>query len=123
MTMGRGVRRRENRRMREELERHRESVEAQLRWAMLDDGDQELLELLRFESDRLSLRISLVSRSTSERHCLGAHAHQGERRAASSGLRHGVSADATCRGCREQAHKISRRDDWRMVRNRCTLRI
>jgi hypothetical protein len=71
--------------MREELERHREGVEAQLRWAMLHDGDQELLELLRFESDRLSLRIALVSLSTSERHCLGTHAHQGERRAASSG--------------------------------------
>jgi hypothetical protein len=71
--------------MREELERHREGVEAQLRWAMLYDGDQELLELLRFESDCVSLRIALVSLSTSERDCFGAHAHRGERRAASSG--------------------------------------
>jgi hypothetical protein len=53
--------------MREELERHRESVEAQLRWAMLHDGDRELLELLQFEGDAL------------------ARPHQGERRAASSG--------------------------------------
>jgi hypothetical protein len=39
---------------RKELEQLREGVEAQLRWALLHDGDQELLELLRVESDRLT---------------------------------------------------------------------
>jgi hypothetical protein len=49
--------RRENQMAREQIEQVRESVKAQLRWAMLHDGDQELLELLRFERDRLSLLI------------------------------------------------------------------
>jgi len=46
---------------REQLEHQRESVEAQLRWAILHDGDEELLDLLRFESDRLSSRLGQMS--------------------------------------------------------------
>ncbi len=42
---------------RKQLEQLRESVEEQLRWALLHDGDQELLDLLRIESDRLSTTI------------------------------------------------------------------
>jgi hypothetical protein len=38
----------------EQLEQVRKSVEAQLHWAVLHDGDEELLELLLFERDRLS---------------------------------------------------------------------
>jgi hypothetical protein len=38
---------------RKPLEQQRECVEAQLRWAELHGGDQELLDLLRVESDRL----------------------------------------------------------------------
>ena len=40
---------------REQIEQVLESVKAQLRWATLHDGDQELLALLRFERDRFSL--------------------------------------------------------------------
>jgi hypothetical protein len=36
-----------------QFEQQRERVEAQLRWALLHGGDQELLDLLRVESDRL----------------------------------------------------------------------
>jgi hypothetical protein len=39
---------------RQQLEQLREGVEAQMRWAVLHGGDQELLDLLRVESDRLS---------------------------------------------------------------------
>jgi hypothetical protein len=45
--------RQENRMTRKQLEEQRECVEAQLRWALLHGGDQELLDLLRVESDRL----------------------------------------------------------------------
>jgi hypothetical protein len=45
----------------EQLERQRESVKAQLRWAMLHDGDRELLELLRCERGRLSAMIGQMS--------------------------------------------------------------
>jgi hypothetical protein len=38
---------------RKQLEQQRECVGAQLRWAVLHGGDQELLDLLRVESDRL----------------------------------------------------------------------
>jgi hypothetical protein len=38
---------------RKQLEQQRECVESQLRWAVLHGGDQELLDLLRLESDRL----------------------------------------------------------------------
>jgi hypothetical protein len=38
---------------RKQLEQQRECVEAQLRWALLHDGDQELLDLLRVERARL----------------------------------------------------------------------
>jgi hypothetical protein len=38
---------------RKQLEQQREGVKAQMRWAALHGGDQELLDLLRFESDRL----------------------------------------------------------------------
>jgi hypothetical protein len=37
------------------LEQQREGVEAQIHWAILHGGDQELLDLLRVESDRLGL--------------------------------------------------------------------
>ena len=37
------------------LQRQREGVEAQMHWAILHGGDQELLDLLRVESDRLGL--------------------------------------------------------------------
>jgi hypothetical protein len=42
---------------RTQLERQREGVEAQIRWAVLHGGDQELLDLLRIESDRLCVMI------------------------------------------------------------------
>ena len=48
---------------REQLERQRASVEAQLRWAMHHAGDQELLELLHAERDRLSASIGQMSQS------------------------------------------------------------
>jgi hypothetical protein len=35
------------------LEQQRECVEAQLRWAVLHGGDQELVDLLRVESGRI----------------------------------------------------------------------
>jgi hypothetical protein len=38
---------------RKQLEQQSERVETQMRWAVVHDGDQELLDLLRFESDRL----------------------------------------------------------------------
>jgi hypothetical protein len=38
---------------RNQLEQQREGVKAQMRWAVLHGGDRELLDLLRFESDRL----------------------------------------------------------------------
>jgi hypothetical protein len=42
---------------RKQLEQLREGVEAQMRWAVLHGGDQELLDLLRIESDRLFVTI------------------------------------------------------------------
>jgi hypothetical protein len=45
--------RRERQMNRNQLEQQRESVEAQMRWAVLHSGDRELLDLLRFESARL----------------------------------------------------------------------
>jgi hypothetical protein len=50
---------------RKELEQLREGVEEQLRWALLHDGDQELLELLRLESDRLFAMMGQCSDSPS----------------------------------------------------------
>jgi hypothetical protein len=47
---------------RKQLEQQRECVEAQLRWAVLHGGDQELLELLRVESDRLFVMIEKCAR-------------------------------------------------------------
>jgi hypothetical protein len=40
-----------------QLEKQREAVKAQIRWATLHDGDEELLNLLRIESDRLAMKI------------------------------------------------------------------
>jgi hypothetical protein len=51
---------------REQLEQVRKSVQAQLRWAMLHDGDEELQELLCFENDRLSAMIGELPRSTQQ---------------------------------------------------------
>jgi hypothetical protein len=48
---------------REQLEQVRKSVQAQLRWAMLHGGDEELQELLCFENDRLSAMIGELPRS------------------------------------------------------------
>jgi hypothetical protein len=48
---------------REQLEQVRKNVQAQLRWAMLHDGDEELQELLCFENDRLSAMIDELSQS------------------------------------------------------------
>jgi hypothetical protein len=42
---------------RKQLEQLRECVDAQLCWALSHCGDQELLDLLRLESDRLSVMI------------------------------------------------------------------
>jgi hypothetical protein len=42
-----------NQMTRKQLEQQRERVETQMRWAAVHDGDQELLDLLRLESDRL----------------------------------------------------------------------
>jgi hypothetical protein len=38
---------------REQLEQKRDGLEAQMRWAALHEADQELLDLLRIENDRL----------------------------------------------------------------------
>jgi hypothetical protein len=46
--------RQENRMTRKQLEQQSEGVKAQMRWAALHGGDQELLDLLRVEGDRLS---------------------------------------------------------------------
>jgi hypothetical protein len=43
---------------REQLEQQRQGVEAQMRWAVLHGGDQELLDLLRVEMEHLSVKIS-----------------------------------------------------------------
>jgi hypothetical protein len=48
---------------RRQLERQREGVEAQMRWAVLHGGDQELLDLLAFEIDRLFVKIGELPRS------------------------------------------------------------
>jgi hypothetical protein len=39
---------------RQQLERKRDGLEAQMHWATLHRGDQELMDVLRDESDRLS---------------------------------------------------------------------
>jgi hypothetical protein len=39
-----------------QLEKQREAVKAQIRWAMHHGGDEELLNLLRIESDRLFMK-------------------------------------------------------------------
>ena len=48
---------------RKQLERQREGVEAQMRWAVLHGGDQELLDLLEFEIERLFVKIGELPRS------------------------------------------------------------
>jgi len=45
---------------RKELERHREAIEAQIRWATLHDADNELLILLRNREVPLSCEDSAV---------------------------------------------------------------
>jgi hypothetical protein len=40
-----------------QLEKQRQAVKAQIRWATLYDGDEELLSLLCIESARLSMKI------------------------------------------------------------------
>ena len=42
---------------RKQVEEQREGVKAQMRWAVLHGGDEELLDLLRVESGRLSAMI------------------------------------------------------------------
>jgi hypothetical protein len=54
--------RRESQMNRKQLEQHRKFIEVQTRWALLYGGDQELLDLLRIESDRLSVMIEQRSR-------------------------------------------------------------
>jgi hypothetical protein len=53
--------------IREQLEHTRDRVEAQMRWAVLHGGDEELLSLLRVESDRLSMMIGQCSESVGTR--------------------------------------------------------
>jgi hypothetical protein len=48
---------------RKQLEQVREGVEAQMRWALAHGGDQELLDLLRIECDRLFPKIEAMSQS------------------------------------------------------------
>ena len=48
---------------RKQLERQREGVEAQKHWAVLHGGDQELLDLLEFEIERLFVKIGELPRS------------------------------------------------------------
>jgi hypothetical protein len=43
---------------REQLERQRERVKAQMHWAVVHGGDQELLDVLRLEGDRLFAMVS-----------------------------------------------------------------
>jgi hypothetical protein len=43
---------------RKQLEQQQKFVEAQMRWALLYGGDEELLDLLRIESDRLSVTMA-----------------------------------------------------------------
>jgi hypothetical protein len=52
---------------RAQLEQQREGVEAQLCWAVLHRGDQELLDLLRIESSRLCVMIRAMSLPDVER--------------------------------------------------------
>jgi hypothetical protein len=56
-------RRRETPMIRKQLERQREGVEAQMRWALLHGGDQELLDLLRIESSRFLAMVKQCPRS------------------------------------------------------------
>jgi hypothetical protein len=44
---------------RQKLEMLRDGVEAQKRWALVHGGDQELVDLLRDETKRLSVMIKL----------------------------------------------------------------
>jgi hypothetical protein len=46
---------------RRQLEVHREHARAQLSWAIRHGGDPELLDLIRFQIDRLSARIMLMA--------------------------------------------------------------
>jgi hypothetical protein len=50
---------------REQLERKRDGVKAQIRWAALHRGDQELIDVLRDESSRLSMMLGRPKRTTS----------------------------------------------------------
>jgi hypothetical protein len=53
---------------RKQLEQQRERVEAQMRWAVIHGGDQELLDLLRLESDRLFAMICQFIPEEKRRH-------------------------------------------------------
>jgi hypothetical protein len=46
---------------RRQLEVHREHTRAQLSWAIRHGGDPELLDLIRFQIDRLTARIMLMA--------------------------------------------------------------
>lgn len=41
-----------------QLEQQRAGIEAQMRWAFLHDGDEELVDLLRSEIERISAKIA-----------------------------------------------------------------
>ena len=47
-----------------QLEKQREAVKAQIRWAMHHGGDEELLNLLSIESDRLFMKMGECSDPT-----------------------------------------------------------
>jgi hypothetical protein len=57
----------ENQMTKAQFEQQREGVEAQICWAILHGGDQELLDLLRIESDHLCVMIGPMSRSSAHR--------------------------------------------------------
>jgi hypothetical protein len=52
---------------RQQLEKKRDGLEAQMHWAELHDADQELLDLLRVENDRLLVVFGQRHRAASTR--------------------------------------------------------
>jgi hypothetical protein len=53
---------------RKQLEEKRDGLEAQMHWAALHRGDQELMDVLRDESGRLSMMMRSDGRHRSGRH-------------------------------------------------------
>ena len=89
---------------RKQLEQRRKFVEVQTRWALLYGGDQELLELLRIQRDRLAVMAAQsahhphLQRTASSRFACWPLMSNARMAASTAASASGVHAEVTSRG-------------------------